>query len=53
MWINLKYDDKSIWEGNRDFEDIKCPVCGTIIDRVFTDLNPAVEVVKKGTIDDK
>ena len=35
-----EYDDKSIWEGNREHEDIECPVCGNIIDSAFTDLTP-------------
>lgn len=24
----IEYDDKSIWEGNREREEILCPVCG-------------------------
>ena len=27
----LEYDDKSVWEGNRDFEDITCPICKKIV----------------------
>ena len=23
-----EYDDKSVWEGNRDFEDVECQICG-------------------------
>ncbi len=23
----LEYDDKSIWEGNRENEELECPVC--------------------------
>ena len=43
-----EYDDKSIWEGNREFEDITCPECGNIIGSVFTDLIPVVRLIKKG-----
>ena len=32
-----EYDNKSVWEGNREFEDFKCPVCGYVLDTVFTD----------------
>lgn len=30
-----EYDNKSDWEGNREFEDFKCPVCGYVLDTVF------------------
>ena len=43
-----EYDNKSVWEGNRDFEEIDCPVCGYMLDRVFTDLIPNVRLIKKG-----
>lgn len=43
-----EYDDKSIWEGNREFEDVECPVCGNIIGRVFTDLIPEASLIKRG-----
>lgn len=43
-----EYDDKSIWEGNREQEDITCPVCGNIIGSVFTDLMPIARLIKKG-----
>lgn len=43
-----QYDDKSIWEGNRDMEDILCPVCDELLTRVFTDFNPVVILIKKG-----
>ncbi|MBR1905614.1 MAG: hypothetical protein IJ819_04065 [Clostridiales bacterium] len=33
----IEYDDKSIWEGNRDFEDVNCPNCDEFLTRVFTD----------------
>lgn len=35
-----EYDDRSIWEGNREREEVECPVCGNIIGSVFTDLIP-------------
>lgn len=40
-----EYDDKSIWEGNREHEDIECPVCGNIIDSAFTDLTPVARLI--------
>lgn len=43
----LEYDDKSIHEGNRDFEEITCPICKTFVTRVFTDLTPIAYVVKE------
>ena len=45
---NLEYDDKSVWLGNRDHEDICCPVCKNVVDTVFTDLIPTVRVINKG-----
>lgn len=44
----LQYDDSSVWEGNREIEDVVCPVCGNIIGSVFTDLNPVAILIKKG-----
>lgn len=44
----LEYDDKSVWLGNRDFEDIECPVCRNVIDTVFTDQSPVVRLIKRG-----
>lgn len=35
-------------EGNREHEDIECPVCGNIIDSAFTDLTPVARLIKKG-----
>lgn len=35
-----EYDDKSAWEGNRDFENVDCSKCENVIGRVFTDLDP-------------
>lgn len=43
----IEYNDKSIWEGNRDFEDINCPNCNEFLDRVFTDIFPNPHIVKK------
>ena len=42
----LEYDDKSTHEGNRDFEEITCPICKAIVTRVFTNLTPIAYVVK-------
>ena len=47
----LEYDDRSVWLGNRDHEDITCPVCKNIVDTVFTDQIPIVRVIKKGNVD--
>ena len=44
----LEYDDKSVWLGNRDREDIYCPECETVVDTIFTDQIPIVHVIKKG-----
>lgn len=41
----VEYDNRSIVEGNRDFENINCPKCGTYLTRVFTDLTPSVQLV--------
>lgn len=43
-----EYDNKSVCEGNRDFENVHCPKCGQLLDRVFTDSIPTVRLVKKG-----
>ena len=43
----LQYDNRSIIEGCRDFEDVHCPVCNNIIDTVFTDLVPIARVIEK------
>ena len=40
----LEYDDKSVWLGNRDREDIYCPECETVVDTIFTDQIPIVHV---------
>ncbi len=47
----LEYNDKSVCEGDRDFEDVYCPVCNNIVGRVFTDLIPEVRIVEKGKED--
>lgn len=44
-----EYDDKSIWEGNREHEDVTCPVCKNVIASVFTDLIPVARLIKKGS----
>lgn len=44
----LEYDDKSVWEGNRDREEVICPVCRSVVASVFTDLIVNVRVIKKG-----
>ena len=43
--VVLEYDDKSVCEGNRDFEDVNCPKCGNKVATVFTDLIPTVRIV--------
>lgn len=47
----LEYDDRSVWLGNREREDVPCPVCKNIVDTVFTDLIPNVRVIKKGELE--
>lgn len=42
----LEYENRSVMEGCRDFEDVVCPVCHNIIDTVFTDLIPIARVIK-------
>ena len=42
-----EYDDKSIWEGNREREGITCPVCGNIIGSVFADLTPIARLINQ------
>lgn len=41
----VKYDNKSVWEGNRDFEEVLCPKCGEYLARVFTDGDPNPHLV--------
>lgn len=43
-----QYDDKSVWEGNREMEEFESPVCGYVLDTVFTDQIPTVTLIKKG-----
>ncbi len=42
-----EYDDKSVWEGNREQEDVECPICKNIIGCAFTDLVPVARPIKK------
>ena len=44
-----EYDDKSIWEGNREHEDIACPNCVNIIGSIFTDQIPIVRCINVET----
>lgn len=46
----LEYDDKSIWEGNRENEELECPVCKNVIGYVFTDLIPTIRVISNAKI---
>lgn len=43
----VEYDSRSIVEGNRDFENINCPKCGTYLTRVFTDLSLSGQLVNE------
>ncbi|WP_022750624.1 hypothetical protein [Lachnobacterium bovis] len=43
----VEYDDKSVWEGNRDFEEVNCPNCDEYLTRVFTDGFPNPHIIKK------
>ena len=45
-----EYDDKSVWEGNREMEDFCCPVCHYVLVTVFTDQIPNVRLIKKGNV---
>lgn len=47
----LEYDDKSVCEGNRDYENIVCPICKSIVGTVFTDLLPTARVIKIRKVD--
>ena len=42
-----KYDDRSVWEGLRDLEEVTCPKCGNVLDKVFTDLTPVATLVEE------
>ncbi|MCR5349690.1 MAG: hypothetical protein K6E20_01720 [Acholeplasmatales bacterium] len=42
----VEYENKSIWEGNRELEEVNCPNCDYLLDKVFTDLNPNPKIVK-------
>jgi len=48
-----EYDDKSVWEGNREMEDFCCPVCQCVLATVFTDQIPNVRLIKKGDSSEK
>ena len=48
-----EYDDRSVWEGNREMEDFRCPICNYILDRIFTDQLPYVRLIETDTITDK
>ena len=42
-----EYDNQSVWEGNREFEDVYCPTCKNKIGRVFTDLTPRAQLIEE------
>ena len=44
---DVGYNEKSIWEGNRDFEDVNCPNCNEYITKIFTDGNPNPYLINK------
>lgn len=44
----VEYDDRSIFEGNREREDYECPICNEIIGTAFTDQIPIVTLIRKG-----
>ncbi len=44
----IEYEDKSIFEGNREREDVQCLICKNIVAHVFTDLIHDVRLVKDG-----
>lgn len=43
----VNYIANSVCAGNRDYEDIDCPRCGTVLFRVFTDVIPTVWIAKE------
>jgi len=43
----VEYNDKAVWEGNREFEDVDCPNCNEHLDRVYTDGLPNPRIVEK------
>jgi endogenous inhibitor of DNA gyrase (YacG/DUF329 family) len=46
----VEYNDKSIWEGNRELEDVECPYCKELLDRVFIDGSPTPRIVKRDSV---
>ena len=42
-----QYDDRSVWEGNREHEEYNCPRCGYVLATAFTDQPPIVRIVTK------
>lgn len=44
----LEYDTSSVWESNRESEDVKCPICKHVVGSVFTDLIPQEGFIRKG-----
>lgn len=41
----VAYEDKSVREGNRDFEDVTCQKCKEYLTKVFTDGFPNPYVI--------
>lgn len=44
----VEYDDRSVWEGNKEHEEFICPVCQAVIGTAFTDQIPHVTLICKG-----
>ena len=44
----IEYNDKSVWEGNRDLEEVYCPKCNEYLTKVFIDGFPNPYIVKEG-----
>ncbi len=45
-----EFNTKSVWEGNRDFEEYLCPDCGCVLATAFTDQIPNIKIIKHGKI---
>lgn len=43
-----EYDDRSVWEGNREQEEFICPECRYVLATAFTDQIPSVRLIKRG-----